>query len=120
MIKKADILLLILLVILGLFSSFIVFIGNTEGDTVRITVDGKLYGEYSLKSDREITVESGDHVNNITIKDGSVQMTYSSCRNQICVNHGSMHLTNDRIVCLPNRVIIEITGKGGSLDDISG
>ena len=46
-------------------------------------------------------------------------MTYSDCRNQICVNDGSISQTNQSIVCLPNRVVIEITGKEEKYDAIS-
>ncbi|MGN0721820.1 MAG: NusG domain II-containing protein, partial [Anaerovoracaceae bacterium] len=62
--------------------------------------------------------------NHITIKDGQVSMSYSTCRNQVCVNTGAISQTKDAIVCLPNRVVVEIIsseeGKGGDADVISG
>ena len=54
---------------------------------------------------------------NLEIKDGKVNMLFSTCKNQICVEHSEIDSTNESIVCLPNRVSIEITGKAGE-DDI--
>ena len=50
-------------------------------------------------------------------------MTSSSCKNQVCVQTGAISQTKDVIVCLPNRILVEIIGdkhKGGGVDVISG
>ena len=50
-------------------------------------------------------------------------MTFSDCRNQICVESGAISQTKDTIVCLPNKVVIEITGGkfgGSDVDIITG
>ena len=50
-------------------------------------------------------------------------MTFSDCRNQICVESGAISQTKDTIVCLPNKVVIEITGgsgDGSGVDIITG
>lgn len=124
MIKKADILLLIFILIFGIGVSYWSLLGNSSGENVLITVDGHTYGIYPLSTDDEITVTHGNHTNHITIKDGKVSMTYSSCKNQVCVHSAPISSTKDVIVCLPNRVIIEIQGSskqsGGDVDVISG
>lgn len=122
MIKKADIILLIILVVLGLGASFLSVYGKTAGDQVRVSVDGEVYGIYHLNQNQEIDVAQNGHTNHITIKDGTVSMSYSDCRNQICVHTGAISETKDSIVCLPNRVVVEIISdgnKGGGADVIS-
>ena len=49
-------------------------------------------------------------------------MASSDCANQVCVNTGAIYLAGDSIVCLPNRVMVEILSesKGGGVDVISG
>ena len=47
-------------------------------------------------------------------------MSYSDCKNQICVNTKAITEAKDTVVCLPNKVMIEITGGGGGADVISG
>ena len=127
MIKKADIVLLIIILVVGIPLSVLSLTEGIGGDKVRISLDGEIYGVYPLGEDREIDVTEDGHTNHITIKDGQVSMSYSTCRNQVCVNTGAISETKDAIVCLPNRVVMEIIssdsgsiGKGGDADVISG
>ena len=127
MIKKADIVLFILILVFGLAVSWWSLTTNTGGDKAIVTVDGELYGTYSLSQDQTIEVVQKDgHTNYITIKDGMVSMAYSTCKNQVCVNAGAISETRDSIVCLPNKVMIEIQssgsahGEGGGVDVITG
>ncbi len=127
MIKKADIVLLIIILVVGIPLSVLSLTEGIGGDKVRISLDGEIYGVYPLGEDREIDVTEDGHTNHITIKDGQVSMSYSTCRNQVCVNTGAISQTKDAIVCLPNRVVVEIIssdsgsiGKGGDADVISG
>lgn len=122
MIKKADIVLFFVILISGLAISYFSLMGNEDGDNVVITVDNEIYATYPLNEDREVDISQNGHLNHITIKDGVVSMTYSDCANQVCVNTRPISQTKDSIVCLPNRVIVEITseGGGGDFDVITG
>ena len=124
MIKKADIVLLIIILVVGIPLSVLSLTEGIGGDKVRISLDGEIYGVYPLGEDREIDVTEDGHTNHITIKDGQVSMSYSTCLNQVCVNTGAISETKDSIVCLPNRVVVEIIssgdGKGGDADVVSG
>ena len=124
MIKKADIILLIVILAVGIPLAILSLSSGTGGDKVKISLNGKVYGTYPLHEDRVIEVSEDGHTNHITIKDGQVSMSYSTCLNQICVNTGAISETKDAIVCLPNRVVVEIIssgeGKGGDADVISG
>ena len=124
MIKKADIILLIVILAVGIPMSVLSLTSGTGGDKVKISTDGQIYGIYPLNEDCEIDVTEDGHTNHITIKDGQVSMSYSTCLNQVCVNTGAISETKDSIVCLPNRVVVEIIssgdGKGGDADVISG
>lgn len=125
MIKKADIILFFLILVFGIGISWWSLSTNTGGDKAIVTVDGQLYGTYSLLQDQTIeVVQENGHTNYITIKDGTVSMTFSNCKNQVCVNSGAISQTKDSIVCLPNKVMIEIKGsdksEGGGIDVITG
>lgn len=125
MIKKADIILFFLILVFGIGISWWSLSTNTGGDKAIVTVDGQLYGTYSLLQDQTIEViQENGHTNYITIKDGKVSMTFSNCQNQVCVNSGAISQTKDSIVCLPNKVMIEINGsdknEGGGIDVITG
>lgn len=118
-IKKADIILFICLILIGGALSYLAFSGSSTGDLVVVKVNGEIYGKYSLSKDRTITVNRNGHMNKITIKSGKVQVSKSSCKNQICVKQGSISTTHQSIVCIPNRVVVSIEGKGGEYDVIS-
>lgn len=124
MIKKADIALFFVILIFGLVISWFSLSADAAGSRVLISVDGQIYGIYDINDDRTVEIEQDGHTNNITIKDGSVSMTYSDCANQVCVDKGAVTQAKDSIVCLPNRVMVEIvadeSSEGGGPDVISG
>lgn len=124
MIKKADIILFFILIAGGLLISWLSLSGSIAGEKVVVTVDGQEYGTYSLYENQEVDIEQNGHHNHITINNGTVSMTFSDCKNQICVNDGKISKTKDSIVCLPNKVLVEITGgnsgEGGDADVITG
>jgi len=119
MIRKADIILAVTLIVLGLIVSYVFSTGNDTGSTVRVTADGKLYAEYPLSEDRTVNVSQNSHTNKITIEDGRVSMSFSDCANQDCVLHSSISETSETIICLPNKVIVEIQGDDPGFDAIA-
>lgn len=44
----------------------------------------------------------------LVIFDGKTDMESADCPNQICVHHSAISNTGETIVCLPNRVVIEV------------
>lgn len=113
MIKKADVVLGIMILILGSASSAYIFMPGHEGGRAVIKLNGEEYGTYKLSEDRIIRIEENNHLNVVQIKDGNVAMVSSSCKNRLCVNTGKITRTSQAIVCLPNRVMVEIVGKKG-------
>lgn len=118
-IKKADIVLFVILLLIGVCLSWLSAASGTQGQKAVITVDGKLYGTYRLEENQTIEIRQNGRLNKITIKDATVQMSYSDCKNQVCVKDGKISKTNQSIVCLPNKVMVEITGGEEEFDAIS-
>lgn len=111
MIKKND--LILIGVILIICAAFFVILQMTkkEGSKVMITVDGKLYDTLDLNEDTEFTVTSENGAyNTFRIHNGSVDMTDASCPDKLCVKHNDIHYKNETIVCLPNKVVLEVIG----------
>ena len=119
MFKNADILLACFLVAAWLTMSYIFSFGRTAGDQLDISCDGQLFGSYPLSEDREITVERDGHINKITIKNGTVSMSFSDCQGQDCVHQGAISQTGESIICLPNKVVLEISGGTRQYDTIA-
>ncbi len=106
--KKNDFILVIaILLIAGIgFLMYLYFAAGHAG-TVLVTANGEVYGTYSLKKDREIIIQGG---NTLVIRDGEADMTDADCPDHICVDHKPISKKKETIVCLPNKVIVEIVG----------
>ncbi len=95
------------LLTIGVSSAFIVNSFGENGDAVRVDVNGKMYGEYSLSKDQVIDIKNDvGHINRLEIKDGSARMIFAECPDQYCLRDPAISKSNESIVCLPNQVII--------------
>lgn len=91
--------------------------GQNEGSYVRIMVDGRTFGEYLLGREADIDVEGH---NQVSIRDGQVLVAEADCPDKICVRHAAVSRVGESIVCLPNRMIVEIrSGDGTKTDALS-
>lgn len=106
--KKNDILLAIgIFLIAGAFLLVFWKIGSLDVGNITVTMNGQLVGTYSLKQDQEIPI---GETNYLVIEDGQADMIEADCPDQICVNHKSISKNGETIVCLPNKVIVEVVG----------
>ena len=57
----------------------------------------------------------------VTIEDGFVFMEEANCPDQICVKHKPLNQTADPIVCLPNKLVVEVIASEteNQLDGVS-
>lgn len=109
--KKADILITILVVAMGI--GLLIYNTSTltdEGAIAKIYVDGQLYKEMPLDTDASITVETERGMNVIFVEDGHVFIQDSDCQDQLCVHMPAISVSGQNIVCLPHHLHIEIEG----------
>ena len=66
-----------------------------------------------------MTIERGDYINKVTIKNGAVSMDFSNCHGQDCVQQHTITKTGETIVCLPHKVFLEIRGGSAEYDTIA-
>ena len=106
----ADIILIGTLLIVSLSVFLIINLTKEEGAMAVVTVDGQKVAEYPLSRDGEYSLNGG--TNTLVIEGGKAYVTYASCPDGLCINQGRISMIGERIVCLPNRVMIEIVGEG--------
>ncbi len=82
---------------------------KSRGDYVRITVGGEFVADFPLDKDGEYYLNEG--TNKLIISDGEAYIAEADCPDKICVHSGKIAFTGERIVCLPNKVLVEIIGK---------
>lgn len=113
--KKEKIFILAALFVAIIIAGFFyLYQKNTEQTTVVIQVDGQEYQRTSLQKNQTIIIQNGNHYNEIVIHNNQVFMKAANCPDQVCVHQGSISHSPNMIICLPNRVSIEIqsTDKG--------
>ena len=119
--KKNDKILIGVILLLGILTWLVIAITKQEGSKVRVTVDGKEYTVLSLSKDTSYTVElENGEWNTFVIQDGHVDMTEASCPDKLCVHHSDISYQNETIVCLPNKVVLQIIGgKENDVDAVA-
>lgn len=110
--KKADILILIAVLVMAV--GIIMYFSQTEADgkTAIILKDGREINRIDLDSAEkyEITV-GGEYTNKIVCENGKISVIESTCPGGVCVSSGSISEAGRSIVCLPNHMEIRITGS---------
>lgn len=109
---KNDIILILFFLIIGLGTLVYIQFHGKSGAEVKVSVNNKEYGVYSLDKDQTITIGEDDWENILVIKDGKVNMTKADCPDKICVNHAAISKKGETIVCLPHKVVVEVINQG--------
>ena len=134
----ADIILVLVILVIALSALLITTLGRDDGkdknhssgesgdkteatkNVAVVYVDGKKVAEYPLAKDGVFTIEGYNGGTNIlVIEDEKAYISEASCPQNAgdvsCVDQGKKHRVGELITCLPNRVIVEITGESEDL-----
>lgn len=122
MFRKGDWLILLAVVLLALLVLSFIFLPKSEKKVCIITQNNVIMTTVDLEETKHQTLTlDGDYKNTVVIEDGRVCMAHSDCPNQLCVDTGWIHAPGQSIVCLPNRVVIEIVSdRAGEVDVVAG
>jgi Uncharacterized protein conserved in bacteria len=112
-IKIGDVLICITLLFLALAGIVLPLLYTKQGDSIVIRVNNIFYEEVSLTEDRilEIKDDNLSICNTISIQEGKVHMVSATCQNQLCTYQSPISAANESIICLPNKVIIEVISR---------
>ncbi len=114
---------LLLLVVGVSFAAILMTRKDTPSPVARITQAGQLLREIRLDEVEEpysFVVEGETGSNTILVEPGRIRISGADCPDQVCVHQGFISDGTVPIVCLPHKVMIEITGGGGELDGVAG
>ena len=116
--------LLVLIAAVAASAGWLLFRQQTaQASVARITRDGLLIEEIDLErvtEPRTLTLEDGRGRNTVLVERGRICVSEADCPDQICVKQGWISDGTVPIVCLPHRLVIEITGDGGDVDGAAG
>lgn len=106
---RYDIILIIGLLVITMVIAMAVRFTKKTGKTVVVSVDGVVKYTFPLDEDLEFKIEGYEGgTNYLVIKDGEAYLTEASCPDLLCVHMGKISSQGQSIICLPNRVVVEI------------
>ena len=116
--RRHDILFIAVLLFLCAAATLGLYVFREDGDTVTVSIDGQLYAEYPLTEDRVVELISDGGFNRLVIEDGYAYVEEASCPDGICSSHSPIGHNGESIICLPNKVVIEIHRREQNQPDI--
>ncbi|MPQ42999.1 NusG domain II-containing protein [Clostridium tarantellae] len=116
MFKKADIIIIIILIFISFIPQIVFNIINKDYDRIFaiITIDGNVNKKILLSEHigkDEFVIESEYGINKILLKENEIAILQASCQDSVCINQGYISKPGENIICLPNKLMIEIRGN---------
>ena len=96
------------------------------GKYVLVTVSGQEYTKVPLVNAVSLTIDiekDGVVTNILHVENGAAFITDAECPDKLCVKQGKISRLNETIVCLPNEVVVTVTGEetqDRDIDAVSG
>lgn len=115
--KKNDWILAVVIVVIAAVILLFQFTRESSGaGVVSVSVDGGIYGTYSLSEDQTVDING---TNRLIIENGTARIEWADCPDQICVEHRAISREGESIICLPNQVVVSVvSGEEAELDGI--
>jgi len=102
--KKGDFVIIGMAVAAAIASIALIFSFQRQGTYVIIKQNNKVL--YNQSVNKNHIFDTG--TNTVVIKDGEVFVEKATCKNQVCVKSGKISKKGESIICLPNKVVVEI------------
>lgn len=115
---KAVIVVLAIVAAVCVALSLWLLLPREDAAAVKVISEGKVLYTLPLSEDTQIRIATDRGENVVTVKDGKVAVTEASCPDHYCMHRGWCS-GGGQIVCLPNRLVLEFTGKK-TVDGVAG
>jgi len=88
------------------------YAGGSPGDRAEIIVGGKVTRTVSLARDRDLAVEGPMGTSHLEVRDGAIRFVPPSpAPRKIDLRAGWQRRAGDTAACVPNEVMVRVTGK---------
>lgn len=118
--KKNDFILLAVIIVAALaaFGGVSLYSAiSTRAPEAVVYLDGEEQGRYPLSEDTTVEIRQESGYNILQIRDGKADITEASCPDKVCVNHRAVSGQGESLVCLPNKMVVEIeNGRESGVD----
>jgi len=114
-----DILIAVSIVLFGLYWLMMRDFNGATEKTVVIYKEDVVIWTLPMQKDRIIELEPFGVSMVVEIRDQKVRVLSSSCHQQICVRKGWTGQVHNPIICIPNKITINVTGADPVYDAIT-
>lgn len=84
---------------------------------VEISVNGQSEKSLPLSKDAEYLCSNGVTV---TVENGAARISFSDCRDKLCMHNTKLNKNGETAVCLPNKTVVTVHGDQTEVDGIVG
>ncbi len=105
--KKADIILIVCLVVLAVFTALF-FITAENGKSVTVSINNKEVETLSLFKNIEKEYKTEHGLNTLVIENGKAFIKKADCKDKLCQNKGKISKKGEIIVCAPHKFLAEV------------
>lgn len=116
---KFWVILIAALLAVSIAGSVLTLGGRTSAITANLYLDGQCIRSIDLSQVTDpysFTVEGPAGTNTVLVEPGRIRVSHADCPDQVCVNQGWISNSVVPIVCLPNRLVIQIEDSAGTAD----
>lgn len=118
--RKIWTILIGIILLVGVAGTAFIYFPKDKPEMVEIYKDGTLVKSLPLDSEyTEIPVIDEEKENIVVISDEKASMKYANCPDKLCVKQGEVGRSNTPIVCLPNKVVVKLSGGAGDVDAVT-
>lgn len=96
---------------------------NIEKKYVSIQINGEEIKAIQFSKDiigKTYKIETEYGYNVLEFGDEEVKIIEASCLDKLCINQGTIDKIGQLLVCLPNRLVVEIKSNDGSAGEVDG
>lgn len=111
---RNDAILAAVIIIMAAVGLLLINMAKAPGNRVVVKIDGAETESFLLSEDvrSEIrTGKNGENLNVLVIENGKAYISEADCPDGICKQYRPVCYVGETIVCLPHKVVIEITGE---------
>ncbi|NLK69780.1 MAG: NusG domain II-containing protein [Clostridiaceae bacterium] len=117
--KKLDVILIAFFLLIAMVLILWINASSNEAGEIIIYKDGQEFASAPLNVEKTVIVEDQNGGRNVVrIENGQVQVIEANCKDQICVHSRPAKKNGQAIICLPNKVVIEV--RSTKINEIDG
>lgn len=116
--NKNDIKLIVFILIVVIFSILLLNLLKKEGSIAKVYYENELILTIDLSIDDNYTVQGYNGEVLIEVKDNKIRVEKENSPKHLCSKQGFVDSSTESIICLPNKIVIEIEDDKEELDGV--